>query len=100
MIGKSINNNGLVILNTVTLLVMLFGNYASNSGIFSQTSVADISHKYDTLFAPAGYTFAIWGLIFLMCIAFVIYQWVLLKKNDPRQYIKRTGGWFALSNIA
>ena len=58
-------NKGLVLFNTITLAVMLFINYASNAGVFSEISVADISHKYDTLFAPAGYAFAIWSLIFL-----------------------------------
>lgn len=79
---------------------MLFANFASNTGLFSSVTVGEISHKYDTLFAPAGYAFTIWGIIFLACIAFVIYQWRLLKLNDPRQIIYRTGGWFILSNIA
>jgi hypothetical protein len=78
---------------------MLFMNYASNTHMFSNATVADISHKYDTLFTPADYAFTIWIVIFLLCTGFVIYQWVLLK-NDPQQYIHRTGLWFALSNIA
>lgn len=90
----------LVIFNTITLGVMLLANYLSGVGFFSDLSVADVSHKYDTLFAPAGYAFAIWGLIFLMCICFVVYQWILLKSNDPRKYIQRTGSWFAISNLA
>lgn len=51
-------NIGLVVLNTVTLIIMLFANYASNAGIFSKVSVADISH------APAGYAFVIWFFYF------------------------------------
>jgi hypothetical protein len=88
----------LVVLNTVTFALMLFVNYASNVHVFADVTVADISHKYDTLFAPAGYAFIIWSVIFLLCLGFVIYQWVLLK-NDGQQYIQRTGLWFALSNI-
>lgn len=79
---------------------MLFANYASNTGLFSNENVADISHKYDTLFAPAGYAFIIWGAIFLLAIGFVIYQWILLKRKDSQQYIERTGIWFGVSNIA
>ncbi len=90
----------LVILNTVTLLIMLLANYAGNTGLFSNVNVADISDKYDTLFAPAGYAFAIWGLLFLLAIGFVVYQWILLKRKDPDQYITRTGVWFAVSNLA
>ena len=79
---------------------MLFANYAASTGLFSNKNVADISYKYDTLFAPAGYAFIIWGVIFLLVVGFVIYQWTLLKINDSRQYIKLTGIWFAVSNIA
>ena len=92
-------NTALVILNTVTLFIMLCANYAGIAGIFSKLSVADVSHKYDTLFAPAGYAFIIWGFLFLLAVGFVFYQWMLLKKNDPQQYIKRTGIWFTVSNI-
>lgn len=93
-------NKGLVILNTATLVVMLFANFAASTGTFSGITVADVSHKYDTLFAPAGYAFTIWSLIFLLCIGFVIYQWRLLKTNDPQEFIQRTGIWFSLSNLA
>lgn len=93
-----VKNFALVTLNTITLAVMLFVNTASNTGFFSQRTVGDVSHKYDTLFAPAGYAFAIWGLLFLLAICFVIFQWVLVK-NDPKHFIIKTGIWFSLSNI-
>ena len=90
----------LVIINIVTLAMMLFLNYAFNAGLLSDKNVAAISHKYDTLFAPAGYAFSIWGFIFMLCIGFTVYQGVLLIKNDPQQYIRRTGLWFTIGNIA
>jgi hypothetical protein len=88
----------LVLLNTISFIIMLYVNYASNTHVFNEVSVADISHKYDTLFAPAGYAFLIWPVIYLLCTGFIIYQWVLLK-DDRGQYIKRTGIWFTVSNI-
>ncbi len=93
-------STGLVILNTVTLILMLFVNFASNTNVLSDHTVADISHKYDTLFAPAGYAFLVWFIIFLQAISFVVYQWVLLKKGDTKDFIKRAGIWFSLANIA
>lgn len=96
---KSVNRL-LVIVNTISLLAMLFLNYGSNAGLFGSTNVGDISHRYDTLFAPANYAFAIWGFIFIGLIAFTIYQWVLLKQGDPHNYITRTGIWFLVSNLA
>jgi hypothetical protein len=89
----------LVLLNTITFVLMLLMNYSSNTGLLNGSTVADITHKYDTLFAPADYAFIIWGVIFLMCAGFIIYQFTLIK-NDPKAYIQRTGFWFAVSNLA
>jgi len=89
----------LVILNTITFIFLLIINYASIKHLLTNNTVADISHKYNTLFAPADYAFLIWPVIYLLCIGFIIYQFTLLK-NDPNNYIRRTGIWFAVSNIA
>jgi hypothetical protein len=93
-------NRRIVIANTITLVIMLAANFVAGSGIFITTTVADVSHKYDTLFAPAGYAFIIWSFLFILAIAFVGFEWVLVKKGDPNGYINRTGCWFALSNVA
>ena len=91
--------SGLVILNTITFLIVLVVNYTASTHLLADVSVGDISHKYNTLFAPADYAFIIWSVIYLLLISFVIYQWILLK-DDPKHYINRTGIWFAVSNIA
>ncbi len=88
-----------LILNTLTLAAVLIINYMSGTGAISEPSVGDISARYSTLFAPAGYAFGIWGLIYLLLIAFVTFQWfVWLKRKDDAE-LKRTGLWFTLSNL-
>lgn len=87
-------------LNAVTLALMLFMNFAGSTGFFSGKTIAAISYRYDTLFVPANYAFIIWGLIFLLAICFVIFQFFILRKNDSDNFIKKTGWWFAISNIA
>ncbi len=94
------NKRLLVLLNTFTLLLMLFANYGSFAKVFSGETVASISYKYNTLFAPAGYAFSIWSLIFLLCIGFVVHQFYLLRTNDPDQIIIRSGTWFSIGNLA
>jgi hypothetical protein len=89
----------LVSCNTITFVLMLLMNYTSNARLLNGLTVADIAHKYDTLFAPADYAFIIWGVIYLLCTGFIIYQFTLVK-NDPDAYIQRTGFWFAVSNLA
>lgn len=76
-------NLALVVVNTITFVLMLFVNYASNAHVFNDVNVGDISHKYNSLFAPANYAFIIWGVIFLLCAGFVVYQWILVK-NDAQ----------------
>ena len=60
---------GLVLLNTVTFFLMLFINYASNVKLLANKTVADVAHKYDTLFAPADYAFVIWLVIYYYALA-------------------------------
>lgn len=37
-------------------------------------SVAEVSDTYATVVTPAGYAFAIWGVIFAGCLAYALYQ--------------------------
>jgi len=39
-----------------------------------------VSDSYPNLFAPAGLTFAIWGVIYLALAGYVLYQFGLIKK--------------------
>jgi hypothetical protein len=42
----------------------------------------EISAKYPSLFTPAGFTFSIWGLIYLGLALFVIYQSLPAQRNN------------------
>jgi hypothetical protein len=100
MLPMASHKRNVVIVNTITLVIMLFANFVAGSGVFINKTVGEVSNKYDTLFAPAGYAFSIWSFIFLLTIGFVVYQWKLLRGDDTEEYIDRTGYWFAISNIA
>jgi hypothetical protein len=54
-------------------VVTLLMNYLSQS-IFFEQSIGDVSDKYSTMITPAGYAFAIWGLIYLSLGVYVFYQ--------------------------
>lgn len=91
----------LQIANIVAFIVTIYFNYASSAGIFNDTTQADVSARYETLFTPAGYAFSIWGVIYLLLLGFVIYQSrsLFVKVRDD-QFIIRTGWWFVLSCMA
>ncbi|PKL80134.1 MAG: hypothetical protein CVV25_05295 [Ignavibacteriae bacterium HGW-Ignavibacteriae-4] len=90
----------LVILNTLTFLLVLYVNILSSTDVISGDTVSDISSRYTTLITPAGYAFAIWGFIYFMIIGFIGFQWYSVFKLKDNTYVKETGLWFAVSNLA
>jgi hypothetical protein len=56
-------------------------------------TTAQISDRYDTLFAPIGYTFAIWGVIYLLLGVYSVYQ--LVRDNTV---IRAITPWFIASS--
>jgi tryptophan-rich sensory protein len=59
--------------------------------------MVEITDKYDTLFRPAGYAFAIWGLIYLAFIAYAVYQ--LLPAQRGNRLFDKIAVVFIVSNI-
>ncbi|MGB3587842.1 MAG: tryptophan-rich sensory protein [Tunicatimonas sp.] len=55
-------------------VVTLLMNYLSQGVLFEGKTIGEVSDKYSTLITPAGYAFAIWGLIYLTLRAYVFYQ--------------------------
>jgi len=86
------------IANTLTLIITLFVNYWTNTGQYNGKTVADISARYNTLFTPAGYAFAIWGFIYLFLIVFVGYQWYSWSTGKGYD-VSRAGWWLVISNL-
>ncbi|MFP4479134.1 MAG: TspO/MBR family protein [Candidatus Izemoplasmatales bacterium] len=62
----------LKILSAITYIAMLIVNYLSNALPIGGNTTGEISGKYPTLFTPAGFTFSIWGLIYILLGIFVI----------------------------
>lgn len=90
---------GLKILNLIFYLLMLAANGLANTKIFGQSTTQEISAKYSNLFTPAGITFVIWGLIYIMLGYFVLYQ---LGKNGygaRKEVTEKIGIWFIVSCI-
>lgn len=84
----------LVVFAIISLVVM---NYLSNARVFAETTNGDISRKYQTLITPAGYAFAIWGLIFLGLLAFAILQALPAERDNPR--FRAAGPWVIVNAL-
>jgi hypothetical protein len=61
----------------------------------------EVSDYYANLFAPAGFTFSIWGVIYLLLIGYTVYQLILSKKADDskRQLMYKINIIFSVSSI-
>jgi hypothetical protein len=91
----------LAISNGIALVIMVVISYLSNTGVFGGNTMATISAKYPTLFTPAAYAFAIWGLIYLALAGFVIFQGrTLLGQPEAEALVGRVGWWFVISCLA
>lgn len=59
----------------------------------SGAGVGGVSDDYSSPVTPAGYAFAIWGLIYLAALAYGVYQ--VLPSQRGREVQRRTGWWVA-----
>ena len=79
------------------VLVILVNGMANAIPIGGQTT-GEVSAKYESLFTPAGYTFSIWGLIYLGLLVFVIYQARPAKRENAA--LARISKMFQLNCVA
>ena len=64
------------ILNVIFLLAVVYVNYLANALPINGKNTGELSNLYPNLFVPAGITFAIWGLIYLMLMTFAVLQFM------------------------
>lgn len=81
-----------------SFLVMVFINALANILPINGISTGDVSDKYSNLFAPTGFTFSIWGLIYLLLGAYTIYQLGLFNNNTEEKLIKNINKYFIISS--
>ena len=82
----------------VTILVTLIVNGLANALPLNGQNTGEISDRFQVYFVPAGYVFAIWGVIYLGLIAYAIYQALPSQRENPR--LQATGWWVVLGGIA
>lgn len=89
-------------MNTIGLVIALILNGLANALPINGKTTGELSDAYPNLFVPAGFTFAIWGVIYLALITFVIYQLIqAFSKNEKIQdFIPKIGWFFFLSCLA
>ncbi len=88
----------LPILNIVAYLAMVLVNILSNVLPLNGRTAGEISDALPSYFTPAGYTFSIWGLIYLALLGFTVYQ--ALPAQRDALFQRQIGPLFVLSSLA
>ncbi len=78
---------------------MVYVNYLANALPINNRGTGAISDAYPNLFAPAGVTFSIWGLIYLMLLMFVVYQFTKLGKQKE-ELLRKVNIFFIATSLA
>ena len=84
--------------NLFSVILALTINILASTLPLNGQNTGEISDRFDVYFVPAGYVFAIWGVIYIGWIAFTIFQVQPSQKESPR--LRRLGYLFAFSNLA
>jgi benzodiazapine receptor len=86
------------ILVVLSVLVTLVINILANALPFNGLTTAEISDRFQVYFVPAGYVFAIWGLIYLGLIAYAVFQALPSQRENPR--LQKTGFFMTVAALA
>jgi len=87
-----------IIGNIIGLILTLFVNFLANALPLNGKTTAELSDSYPNLFVPAGYVFAIWGVIYLLLVIFVTFQ--ALPKQRENVFHKKISSLFIISSLA
>jgi hypothetical protein len=67
---------------------MIVMNFLANSIPFNNQSTGAISDKYPSLFTPSGFTFSIWGIIYIFLGIYVVKTVLTVNSNLSDTYLQ------------
>ncbi|MCB0936046.1 MAG: tryptophan-rich sensory protein [Mycobacterium sp.] len=91
------------VLVVVTYVAMVAVNFLANALPLNGRGTGEVSDAYPSLFTPAGLTFSIWGVIYLLLGLHVLHQLGLFRGErgaDRDALLNRVGVLFSISSLA
>jgi tryptophan-rich sensory protein len=82
-------------LNLLLFAGMVAMNYLANALPLNNKNTGELSDSFPNLFVPAGLTFSIWGVIYLLLLIYCVVQF----SGSEKQVISEIGWLFGLSCI-
>lgn len=86
----------------VTYLIMIVVNALANILPINGIDTGAVSDSYPNLFAPAGLTFSIWGVIYLLLLGYTLYQFGLFQGDKSKvktELLRKVGVVFSGSSL-
>jgi hypothetical protein len=83
-----------VLVTIITIAINILADALPINGL----NTGRISDTFQVYFVPAGYVFAIWGIIYIGMIAYAVYQALPAQRENPR--LQATGWWVVLGGLA
>ena len=90
-------------ITVITFIIMILMNALANIIPINGITTGQVSDYYENLFTPAGYTFSIWGVIYLLLFMYTFYQvYFSWNKYAVRKVtlFKETSILFSISSVA
>ncbi|HWQ88432.1 MAG TPA: tryptophan-rich sensory protein, partial [Desulfitobacteriaceae bacterium] len=96
--------SGIVIkvITAISFLVMIVVNALAIYLPINGLTQAQVSDSYKNLFAPAGITFSIWGIIYLLLAGYTLYQTGLFQADQSRlkaDFFNKVGVYFSITSL-
>lgn len=84
----------------IAFVGMVVVNYLAQLLPINGVTPGQVSDSMPNLFAPAGLTFSIWGLIYLTLAGFTVYQFGFGRKTEEPAALDRVRWVFIISSLA
>lgn len=97
------NGAAIKALALVSFVLMIVVNTLANLLPLNGITTGEVAALYENLFTPAGFTFAIWGLIYLLLAVYTLYLLGLFRGNRSKankELTRSVGVLFSLSSLA
>jgi len=92
----------MIVVAALMYVFMMVMNTLANTMPINGITTGDVSYKYPNLFQPTGLTFSIWGIIYLLLFAYVVFQFTTIGKPmsvELRALFLKVNVLFAISSL-
>ena len=88
--------------NIIAVIITIIVNGLANILPIGGKNTGELSDNIPNLFVPAGITFAIWGIIYVLIILFAIYlaKDLFKKEKTTAHFLEKISYFFILTSLA